>query len=407
MKISTQKITPVLTGKIAREGPAIRRVTLCKFRNYETLRLELTRKPVVLTGLNGAGKTNLLEALSFLAPGRGLRRARLSELTKSIKFNGRNPKNLCADNMASEWAIAAEIEDRYGTTKIGTGLDPKGTLNGSEKRIVRIDDRSFKSQTSLTEYIALTWLTPQMDRLFLEGAKQRRQFLDRLVYTFDSGHAHRITRYLHAVRERSRLLKEGYTDERWHAALEEQIITLGVAVAAGRQDLLRRMAPLAAVGTGPFPGAILSVEGQIETWLMHEPALDVENRWRRCLANERTEFSAISEKTPGPHLSDFSVWHVGKKVPAKMASTGEQKALLIAIILAHSQLLKFEYGSAPLMLLDEVSAHLDKCRRDALYDSLEMLGSQFWLTGTDISLFDNLKSRAQFFEISDGVVIRK
>jgi len=381
-------------------GPSVRRLTLSGFRNYEALRLDLDRAPVVLTGPNGAGKTNLLEALSFLAPGRGLRRARLADIDRldSDRVTGKTQKT---------WAISAEVEGNMGRTIIGTGRDPFAAETGGDKRLVRIDGSPAKSQTVLGDHLAISWLTPQMDRLFTEGAGQRRRFLDRLVYAFDSQHAGRMNSYTHTLRERGRLLRQGRSDASWHAALEEQIAASGVAVVAARRELIRGLMPLARAGSGPFPGAVLSIEGEVEAWLDEGPALDAEDKFRTALAGARSLATGEPTPVPGPHRSDLRVRHSIKDMPAEQCSTGEQKALLIAIILAHARLRTRNLGGAPLLLLDEVAAHLDSERRAALYDILDTLGSQAWLTGTDTALFDAIRPRAQCFTVQDGALVRQ
>ena len=384
-------------------GPAVRRLTVSKFRNYGMLRLDLDHAPVVLTGPNGAGKTNLLEAVSFLAPGRGLRRARLGEIDQLAD----TPDTEAQPGAASTaWAVSAEIEGAFGRTTIGTGRDPLAANAGGDKRLVRVDGAPAKSQTLLGEYLAISWLTPQMDRLFIEGSSQRRRFLDRLVYAFNPRHASRMSGYTHALRERGRLLRQGRTDSAWHLALEEQIATSGVAVAAARRELVGRLAPLAGAGYGPFPGALMSVAGEVESWLEDGPALDAEDRFRASLVNARRLSTGEPASVPGPHRSDLRVRHSVKNMPAEQCSTGEQKALLISIVLAHARLRSSDRGGAPLLLLDEVAAHLDGERRAALYDILDTLGGQAWLTGTDAALFDAIADRAQHFTVRDGALTR-
>lgn len=399
-----ENATVANTGPI---GPAVRRLMVSRFRNYASLKLDLERAPVVLTGPNGAGKTNLLEAVSFLAPGRGLRRARLGDVDRAddgIENNvaGQPP---AAGIPPSAWAISADIETAMGRTTIGTGRDPISETGG-DKRLVRIDGAPVKSQTRLGEYLAISWLTPQMDRLFIEGASQRRRFLDRLVYAFDPHHAGRMNGYTHALRERGRLLRQGRTDASWHLALEEQIATSGVAVAAARRELIERLAPFAGAGHGPFPGAVLSLDGEVEGWLDDGPALDAEDRFRDALARARHVSAGEAAPVPGPHRGDLRVTHSIKNMPAEQCSTGEQKALLIAIVLAHARLRSRDLGDAPLLLLDEVAAHLDQERRTALYDILDTLGSQAWLTGTDTALFAAIADRAQHFTVRDGALTR-
>ncbi|MBM86021.1 MAG: DNA replication/repair protein RecF [Rhodospirillaceae bacterium] len=379
-------------------APSVRRLTLSNFRNYESLRLDLEPAHVALTGANGSGKTNLLEALSFLAPGRGLHRARLSEVDRIE--HGRTAAS------AGAWGVSATVDGALSSTTLGTGRDPSMAGSGGEKRIIRIDGAAVRSQSELLDHIAVSWLTPQMGRLFVDGATQRRRFLDRLVHASDSGHAGRVNSYTHALRQRSRLLRQNRTDAAWHAALEDQIAMTGVAVAAARRALLVRLAPIAEEGFGPFPGAFLAVEGQVEDWLDDRPAIDAEDVFRAELAATRKSSPGEVAAVPGPHRTDLRVAHAVKAMPARLCSTGEQKALLIAIVLAHARLSKLEVGAAPLLLLDEVAAHLDKERRIALYDLLDTLGCQAWLTGTDVALFEPLGARAQMFVVSNGAVTR-
>ena len=378
--------------------PAVRRITLSDFRNYESLRLDLEPAHVALTGENGSGKTNLLEALSFLSPGRGIHRARLSDVDRI--GHGETIAS------AGVWAVSATVDGALGTATLGTGRDPTMTESVREKRIIRIDGAPARSQSWLLDHLAVSWLTPQMGRLFVDGATKRRRFLDRLVHAFDSGHAGRINSYTHALRQRARLLRQDRTDAAWHTALEDQIAMTGVAVAAARRALLVRLAPIAEEGFGPFPGAVLAVEGQVEEWLDGRPAIDVEDAFRAELAANRKSSPGEVVAVPGPHRSDLRVVHAVKGMPAGLCSTGEQKALLIAIVLAHARLSKDEAGTAPLLLLDEVAADLDRERRFALYDLLDTLGSQAWLTGTDAALFEPLGARAQMFMVSNGAVTR-
>lgn len=407
MTAIAHEITPDVAGQPIRTGPAVRRLTLSRFRNYESLRLDLDRSPVVLTGANGAGKTNLLEALSFLAPGRGLRRARLSDADRLPDANRPPEIDRPVEPGRAVWAMSADVEGARGRAVIGTGRDPVAAANGGEKRVVRVDGHPAKSQTVLAEHLAVSWLTPQMDRLFIDGASQRRRFLDRMVYAFDSRHAGRMNGYTHALRERGRLLREGHGDAAWHAALEDQIAASGVAVAAARRELISRLGPIARAAHGPFPGAVLSMDGEIDAWLNDAPALDVEDRVRAALVNSRRLVGGEPTPVPGPHRGDLRVRHSAKDMPAERCSTGEQKALLIAIVLAHARLRANEAGGAPLLLLDEVAAHLDGERRAALYDILRTLGSQVWLTGTDAALFETLAPRAQVFAVRDGTLSQR
>lgn len=370
--------------------PAVTRLTLTRFRNYRSARLEAGAGAVVLTGANGAGKTNLLEALSFLSPGRGLRRARLDEVQ-------------CDGESADQgWAVAATLATPAGPLEIGTGRDP---AQGKERRLVRVDGQPARSQTALSEHLSLLWLTPQMDRLFVEGGSGRRRFLDRLVFGFDPGHAGRIARYEHALRERARLLREGRADPSWLDALENQMATTGVAIAAARREVVDRLNTACAAGIGPFPKADLAVTGTLEEGLAGQPALLIEDRLRARLRDSRRADAESGGASAGPHRSDFVVGFRkddGRSVPAASCSTGEQKALLLAIILANARLLADLPTGPPLLLLDEVAAHLDAGRREALYREIVALGGQAWLTGTDAGLFLPLSAHALFIRVENG-----
>jgi DNA replication and repair protein RecF len=373
-------------------SPAVTRLTLSQFRCYDGVRLNADRRPVVLTGPNGAGKTNLLEAVSFLAPGRGLRRARLSEVERI----GAPP--------GAGWAVAARIETPLGPVDIGTGRDPS-VDSAAERRLVRIDGQPVRGQMVLAEHLAMVWLTPQMDRLFIEGSSGRRRFLDRLVFGFDPAHAGRLSRYEHALRERARLLRDGRGDDTWLSALEDVLATTGVAVAASRRTMVNRLQLACEQGIGPFPQADLTVAGTVEAWLADQPALAAEDALRRRLAEQRRfESGAGGEGTVGPHRSDLAVRHRAKDMPAEFCSTGEQKALLIAIVLANARLMAAERGLPPVLLLDEVAAHLDAQRRTALFEEILALGAQAWLTGTDAGIFAELGDRACFFRVEDARV---
>jgi len=374
----------------APEALAVTRLTLTRFRGYEHARLEPDRRPVALIGPNGAGKTNLLEAVSFLAPGRGLRGAKLSEIERIGSPPG------------AGWAVAATLETPRGPVEIGTGRD--GAHEG-DRRVVRIDDHPVKGQTALAEHVAVVWLTPQMDRLFLESSSGRRRFLDRLVFGFDPAHAGRLSRYEHTLRERARLLRDGRFDDGWLSGLEDQMVSAGVAVAAARRDVVQRLRAACARSVGPFPGADLAVLGTVETWLDEGPALAAEDMLRVALRASRRTDAEAGGAAVGPHKSDLSVRHHAKDMPAALCSTGEQKALLIAIVLANARLLAAERGAAPLLLLDEVAAHLDEDRRAALFGEILALGSQAWMTGTDRSVFEPLADDACRFRVEDAHVM--
>jgi DNA replication and repair protein RecF len=371
--------------------PAVTRLALTDFRSYASARLAADDRPVVLTGPNGAGKTNLLEALSFLAPGRGMRRAKLAEIDRRAPAGA-----------AGAWTVAATVATPQGPVQIGTGRD--ATSDSGERRLLRIDGAAAKSQAALAEYLSLVWLTPQMDRLFLEGSAPRRRFLDRLVYGFDPAHAARVAAYEQAMRERARLLRDGPADAAWLQALEQRMAEHGIAVAAARREVTARLDAACRAAEGPFPAARLALTGEVEHWLDEKPALAVEEELRSRLAASRRLDGESGATTVGPHRGDLAVSHGGTGMAAAQCSTGEQKALLIAVLLAQARLQTALRGMAPVMLLDEVTAHLDAKRRAALFAEIAGLGAQAWLTGTDPGLFAELERSAQFFGVADGAI---
>ena len=378
---------------------AVTRLMLTDFRCYESLRLDLdAARPVVLTGPNGAGKTNLLEAVSLLAPGRGLRRARLAEIGR--RAAGGDPDD--DDDSGRPWAIAATVNAAGEAVEIGTGVVEAGT----NRRVVRIDGSDAPSQSALGAWVRVVWLTPEMDRLFSAGAAERRRFIDRLVAGFDAAHAESLTGYERAMRERTRLLRNsrggGRADPSWLAALEDRMARNGVAVAAARLAFVARMNMACKLGVGPFPAAELRIDGEIETLLDTLPALDAEDRARDRLAANRARDREAGRAVFGAHRSDPICRHVAKNMTARHCSTGEQKALLISIVLANIRLQALERGIAPLVLFDEIAAHLDRDRRVALFDEIRASGAQAWMTGTDEASFAPLADRAQFFRISDA-----
>ncbi|WP_374633039.1 DNA replication/repair protein RecF [Ferrovibrio sp.] len=389
-------------GEIGADGAAstaLLSLSLRDFRNHRALSLKLSGRPVVLTGPNGAGKTNILEAISFLSPGRGMRRARLSE--PCCEGGEGIPK-------AQSWVVHAEVQTLHGPIAIGTGLaETADGEEGGERRALRINGEPAASANLLAEYLDLVWLTPQMDRLFVDGLSTRRRFMDRLVYGLESGHARQVTAYEKAMRERNRLLKNGYgADPAWLGALEARMAEHGLAIAAARRAALVRIEAGMELenAASVFPRARLAARGLLETWLEDMPALAAEEKFRDLLAERRGIDREAGAATEGPHRSDLSVWHRDRDRAAEGCSTGEQKALLIAITLANARLIRERKGAAPLLLLDEVSAHLDATRRAALYAEILDLGGQAWLTGTDPELFHGLGARAEFFSVADGAV---
>ncbi len=394
---------------------AVHRLTLTDFRNYSSLRLEPDPCPVVLTGANGAGKTNLLEALSYLAPGRGLRGARLGEVTRRNATPG------------AAWAVAATLDTPVGKVDLGTGLEPiqnsgqnpdeeshedsENSHNGGARRVVHINGQSARPG-ALGEWGSSVWLTPDMDRLFCEGAGSRRRFLDRIVAGFDPGHSTRTSSYERVLRERARLLREkgGHADPAWLDALEETLAQTGIAIACARREMAALLNQACEQNHGPFPMPRVEAAGDVESWLDQGPALDAEERFHAALAETRGHDAESGRTAHGPHRSDLEVhMRVGEsaaesapEVIARECSTGEQKGLLISILLAVAELIRGARGAAPLLLLDEVAAHLDEERRAALFERLGALGAQAWLTGTDPAQFAGLSGRAHFYHVADG-----
>ncbi len=369
----------------------VERLTLTHFRCYEIFSVSLDLKPVVVTGPNGAGKTNLLEALSYLIPGRGMRRARLSEVSRQ--------------GSTAPWAMSVHLKDQGGSLQVGTGLDPEAPA--SERRVTRINGEKVKSQSVLSEWVSMVWLIPQMDRLFLEGPQDRRRFLDRLVYGFDPGHAMRLHRYEKVLKERNLLLRQGYFDRHWMEGLEDILVNDGIAITVARREVVGQLSAVLQNQDTIFPCAELSLEGGLENLLHQRNLLEVEEDVRRLLAESREQDRVTGRTSFGPHRSDLLAVLPEKNQVAALCSTGEQKALLLSIVMASAHLLSVRTGAIPLLLLDEVVAHLDETRRSALFDTILKLKIQAWLTGTDASLFKELKGNAQFLSLKEARLISK
>lgn len=396
--MSGERLTEILiraSGNPGNSGsvpcPAIQsitRLTLSEFRNYSRLRLETASSPVVLTGPNGAGKTNLLEALSFLAPGRGLRNARLADVKRRDATQG------------AGWAVSARLDGPRGAFEIGTGLDVEAE---GERRITRIDGTPARGQSPLSDRLGVLWLTPSMDRLFVEGPASRRRFLDRLVTGVEPGQARQLGAFERSLRERGRLLTDA-GDAVWLTAVEETLSAHAVAVAAARRETVARLTAALRHPSGPFPRVALAISGEVENWLDEMPAVDVEQRLCDALAQSRRRDAETGGAARGPHRSDLLVTNLDNGMPANQCSTGEQKALLIAIALANARLHVSKRGTTPLLLLDEVVAHLDPDRRALLLDAVLATGAQAWLTGTEPALFDSVRARVQLFDVGGGMV---
>src|SRR5215831_17050534 len=372
----------------------IRRLRLTNFRSYHAAQVALDRAgPVVLTGANGAGKTNLIEAISLLAPGRGLRRATMEELAFTEGDGA--------------WAVSAEIEGMLGLATLGTGIEPPASDEAAPARRCRIDRETVGSATAFADHLRVVWLTPAMDPLFNGPASERRRFLDRLVLAVDAQHSSRVAALERALRSRNRLLEDARSDPHWLDAIEHETAEVAVAVAAARAETAGRLsgALAAAHDTAPgFPRAEIALDGWMEKLLPDHSAIEIEDRYRALLKDNRARDAAAGRTLDGPHLSDLAVSHAEKNIAAADASTGEQKALLIRLVLAHAGLIKQMTGFAPILLLDEVVAHLDPARRAALCGTLSSLGAQVWMTGADPAAFGDIIDRAQLFVVGSGTV---
>src|ERR1700761_9548825 len=370
----------------------IHRLSLTHFRSYRGASLQTQRDMVALVGANGAGKTNCLEAISYLAPGRGLRRATLEDV---------------ADNQGDgSWAVSAEVEGALGLATLGTGIEaPHG--DASVTRRCRIDREPVGSATAFGDHLRMVWLTPAMDGLFMGAASERRRFFDRLVLAIDSEHSSRVSALERSLRSRNRLLEVRNFDDHWCDAIERETAELAVAVAATRgQTLLRLAEMLRARGVqSAFPSAGIALDGWMENALMSEPATAVEDRYREILRQGRVRDAAAGRTLDGPHLTDLRVIYAPKNMPARDASTGEQKALLIGLVLAHASLVAEMTAITPLRLLDEVVAHLDPNRRKALFVELAKLGAQFWMTGADPAAFAEIGAAGEIFDVENGSIM--
>ena len=377
--------------------PRVRRLTLTDFRSYAALDLPLPTANVVLTGQNGAGKTNLLEALSFLTPGRGLRRAEIGECAREGGSGG--------------WAVSVEmVEDAAGAMPIQLGTGLAGGAAEPSSRKCRIDRTPVSSAKAFADHVRVVWLTPAMDGLFASPAVERRRFLDRIVLTVDADHGTRVTALDRALRNRNRVLEEGRLacrlDQAWAEAAEREVAALGVAVAAARHETVGRLAALAAADrdtSSPFPWAEIALDGTLEGFIGEGPALEAEDRYRALLRSARAKDAAAGRTSIGPHLSDLKVRHGPKAIDAARCSTGEQKALLVGLVLAQSKLVAAMSGIGPLILLDEIAAHFDPQRRAALFETLDALGGQIFMTGADAAAFAEAP-RIALFEVVPGSV---
>jgi DNA replication and repair protein RecF len=377
--------------------PSLRltRLQLQDFRNHARATLRFSAGIVVIAGENGSGKTNLLEAISLLGPGRGLRGAKIADLGRHVGED------------AMPWAVSGRFEGPEGSFDLGTGTAHDGP---ADKRAFRLDGAPVRSQAELGRMVAAVWLTPQMDRLFQEAASGRRRFLDRLVWALDPNHAREVSAYENAMSQRNRLLAEGReggrAEPRWLDGLEDAMARHGVALTAARRSLIARLNGALAEGlAGAFPAALCALECETAAALESRSALQVEDGLREALKARRARDAAAGMALGGPHRCDLRLSHLPKGVPAELCSTGEQKALLISTVLAHSALIAAARGFAPLLLLDEIAAHLDVVRREALFAALAALPAQSFLTGTEPGVFASLRGVAEGFSIGAGGVL--
>ncbi|MEM7069532.1 MAG: DNA replication/repair protein RecF [Pseudomonadota bacterium] len=370
----------------------IEQLKLTNFRNYSAAKIEVSGGHIVLTGENGAGKTNILEAVSFLSPGRGMRRAAYDAVGKA--------------GSSGAWTVFSKLDGPDGEVSIGTGLQE--TAHGVEnQRKIHINGALAKTSEALLEHSRVLWLTPSMDGLFTGPAAERRRFLDRMVLAVDPAHGRRVNDFEKAMRARNKLLVDDYPDPAWLDAAEAQLAELGVAVAFARSELVTLLSSVIVKNNdpaSPFPDALVSLSGSLEGEVGEFAASDLEIEYLKRLKEARAIDARAGRTLEGPHRSDLVVSHRPKSMPAGQCSTGEQKALLIGLLLAHARLVGEMAGFAPILLLDEIAAHLDEGRRAALYDMIEGLGCQAWMTGTDRQLFSTLDTRANFLSVENGTV---
>ncbi len=365
------------------------RLTLNNFRNYHAASLETGAKTIVLVGPNGAGKTNLIEAISFFAPGRGLRRANLDEVAFS-EGDG-------------SWAAAAEIEGALGLATLGTGIERPLEDGAAVLRKCRIDREPVGSAAAFADHLRVVWLVPAMDTLFVGAPSERRRFLDRLALAVDAEHGSRVNALERSLRSRNRLLEEARPDTHWLDAVEHETAELAVAVAGQRVETVSRLdGVLASRRASAFPPAEIALDGWMEKLIPEHPAIEIEERYRAVLRDNRARDAAAGRTSDGPHLTDLKVTYAHKGIAAADASTGEQKALLIGLVLAHGRLIAEMTGFAPILLLDEIVAHLDPARRAALHVELAQLGGQVWMTGADPALFAEVGDDAMIVEVASG-----
>ena len=383
--------TLLVEDSVKADSFSVSRLNLESYRNYSSLRLELNSRPVVLTGHNGSGKTNILEAISLLSPGKGFRKIKLSDADMISDGNALLP-----------WAVSAVVNKADEECVVGTGRESVADT----KRIIKIDGDVIKKQSELTSIFSVMWLIPQMDGLFLGSSSDRRKFLDRLVYNFDPEHASRIYSYEYTMRERAKILQQDNYDSSWISVLESKMAERAVSIAAARVDTIEHIQSVINDCKTAFPKAEIGVEGGVEEIINNNSALAAEEILNKQFYESRQNDARSGRTGVGVHRSDFVAVHSEKNMPAASCSTGEQKALLLSIILAEARAKSIWKGSVPVLLLDEVVAHLDENRRKSLFEEIFSMQAQVWMTGTDVELFKEIQDKAQFFSVNDGVVIQ-
>ena len=358
---------------------AFQELTLSHFRSHKAARIQCDGRPIAIYGPNGAGKTNILEAVSLFSPGRGIRRAAADEMARQPEALG--------------WKVAAVLQSMHQMHELATWAEPGGA------RQVTIDGKTA-TQSALGRVARMVWLVPSMDRLWIEGADGRRRFLDRITLSFEPNHAESTLSYEKAMRERNRLLKDQVRDAHWYAVLEQQMAVAGCAIQANRHAALARLAAAQDGAETRFPAATLTLTGAEGS----EPPKTAE-AFAQALAGGRQQDLYAGRTLIGPHRADIDATYTAKGIPARQCSTGEQKALLISLILSNARALAQDFGAPPIVLLDEVAAHLDSTRRAALYDEICALKAQAWMTGTGAELFADLGDRATYLEVTeeDGI----
>lgn len=388
------------TGELPTTALWVERLTLTDFRNYATAQIATGAEPVVLIGANGAGKTNLIEAVSLLAPGQGLRRAAFPDLARASGAGG--------------WAVAARVNSRLGPADIGTGILAQARASGGRVgRTVRVDGETRGSSGILADYVDIVWVTPAMDGLFTGPAAERRRFLDRLVLCFDPAFRALAGRFERAMQSRNRLLSDGIRDGSQLAGFEMVMAEAGTAIAAARVETVAALSAVIADRrardeASPFPWSFVTLEGTLEQELTGTAAVDVEEAYALRLVRERERDRGAGRTLEGPHRTDLVLRHGPKDMPARLCSTGEQKSLLLGLVLAEAELIARRHdGAAPLLLLDEITAHLDCERRAALFAEILRLRTQAWMTGTDAEAFAALRGVARFFSVAGAKLVEQ